>query len=410
MHKDKIAQWREHFPIVNQCVYLDHAFAGPLSRDAADAVQRATEAHLLGASRTFDGLMSECENVRVAFASFIGTRHEEVAILNTTSAAISAVANALEWKPGQSVVVPSVEYLSNLYPWLNLQRSGVRVRRVPVRNGRISVDDMQAACDRHTRVMAISWVQFTNGFRADIEALGEFCRMRGILFVVDGNHAAGVLNIRLADLPIDVFVTQSFKWLMGPYNVSWLYVRGDLIEQMRPVAVGPLSTAPNPSFIQRDFEPRSDAARFETGVPNYAGIIGVGASLALLENVGVAEIEARALDHSDYLAEGLSSRGYTVLSPRDRLGERSSILLFRHPEAASSPLPSYPASTGTTGNDDPVQARGLDRRGHDPWHAALLRRLIDANIIVGMREGSIRVSPHFYNTTEELDSFLEALP
>ena len=410
LDRASVLQWRDHFPITEECVFLDHAFAGPLSRDSVEAVIRATETHARGASRTFEALIGETDRVRELYAGFIGATREEVAIVNTTSMAISTVASGIRWRPGDSVVIPEIEYLSNVYPWLNLQRYGVEVRKVPANDGRAPVGDLIDACDSGTRVMAISWVQFSNGYRADIEALGEFCRSRDILFVVDGNHAVGILTVDVGCLPIDILATQSFKWMMGPYNVAWLYVRRDLIEAIQPLAAGPLSAKPGDSFLDHRFELWSDARRFETGVPNFAGIIGVGASLELLLQVGMTNVEERVFHLTDYLIDGLSSRGYRVLSPHQSRDERSGIVVFRHPQPEAMELPDPNALPRSGNGKEGVRSRGLDREGTDPWHAGLRAHLAAAGIVVSMREGAIRVSPHFYNTEEEIDQLLEALP
>ncbi len=406
MTPDDVVRWRCHFPITEECVYIDHAFVGPLSSDADSAVRWALDSHTRGASRTFQALIDECDGVRERFAAFIGATREEVAMVNTTSAAISLIANGLAWRPGDSVVIPEIEYLSNVYPWLNLEAEGVEVRKVAARDGRVLTGDLAGACDATTRILAISWVQFSNGYRADIEALGEFCRGRDILFVVDANHAVGVLTVDVGALPIDVLATQSFKWLCGSYNVGWLYVRRDRIEALRPSAVGPLSAKSAQSFLDHGFELWSDARRFETGVLNFPGIIGVGASLDLLSEVGIVNIESRVMSLMDYLAEGLQARGYRVVSARQNPGERSSILVFRHPRPDDVLLP----ESGRSDGEAPIHSRGLDRQGTDPWHAALLARLAAAGVVVSMREGAIRVSPHFYNTEQEIDQLLEALP
>jgi selenocysteine lyase/cysteine desulfurase len=407
MTPDDIEVLRTHFPITKRCAYLDHAFVGPLSHDAATAVQRATQEHEHGASLAFEKLIAEADEVRRVFAAFIGADWEEIAIVNTTSMAISIVANGMHWNAGDSVVIPENEYLSNVYPWQQLARRGVQLRRVPCPDGRVTTDRLLTACDKTTRIVAVSWVQFSNGYRADIIGLGEACHARGILLVVDANHAVGALAIDVHNLPIDVLTTQSFKWLLGPYNVAWLYVRRDLVETIEPFAVGPLSAETTTSFLDQTLELRHDAGRFETGVPNLPGILGVGASLRLLSNIGMNAVEKRVLYLSDYLAEGLESRGYRVLTVRTRPDERSGILIFRHRNTEATTLQSHHNTAHTA---EAVRSRGLDRRGNDPWHSACLDQLLNDGIVISMREGSLRASPHFYNTEAEIDGLFDALP
>jgi len=266
------------------------------------------------------------------------------------------------------------------------------------------------ACDSTTRIVSVSWVQFSNGYRVDISSLGEACRSRGIMLVVDANHALGAFEFDVSTLPIDALATQSFKWLCGPYNAGWLYVRHEVVEHIRPFAVGPLSAIPAESFLDNGFTLRTDAGRFETGVLNFSGIIGAGASLRYFRKVGMRKIEKRLANLLDYLAEGLLSRGYHVLSSRKKPEERSSILVFRHPRPETVAFQVAKAPIQNSKERNLTRAKGLDRRGVDPWHAECLNRLAAAGIILSMREGALRISPHFYNTEEEIDKFLQALP
>jgi selenocysteine lyase/cysteine desulfurase len=363
-----------------------------------------------GASQTFEALIGECDQVRKDFADFIGASPEEVAMMDTTSMAISTIANGLDWNHGDSVVIPQIEYLSNVYPWLNLASKGVEIRRVPCPNGRVLVDDLINACDSKTRVLSVSSVQFSNGYRVDLSTLGEACRSRNIMLVVDANHTVGAFAFQVKDLPIDAMATQSFKWLCGPYNTGWLYIRKELIESIRPSAVGPLSALPSESFLDTRFCLRTDAGRFETGVLNFAGIIGAGASLRYFKSIRMDVIENRVIHLTDYLTEGLLSKGYKVLSARQEPWERSGIVICRHPRPDTIPLHIPDKKSGDLKDGKKARSKGLDRRGDNPWHAACLNRLANEGIVISMREGALRISPHFYNTEEEVDELLAALP
>lgn len=403
---DDITAFRSQFPITERCVYLDHAFVGPLSRVAATAVKRVTDEHEQKSSLAFEGFITEAEEVRACFATFIGASAAEIAMVDTTSMAISIIASGFRWQSGDSVVIPENEYLSNVYPWANLSRRGVELRKVHCPGGRITVDALMGACDDSTRIVSVSWVQFANGYRADIAALGEACRARDIFLVVDANHAVGAIAIDVHNLPIDALATQSFKWLLGPFNVGWLYLRPPLLEWIDPFAVGPLSSNPNTSFLNQELELRADCGRFETGVPNFAGIAGVGASLKLLSDAGIDTIEQRISYLSDYLEEGLRRRDYEVVSVREAPREKSGILIFRH----KNPESALPKPRTTPGNEDVGRSKGLDRRGANSRHLGLLQALLDQGIVISMREDALRVSPHFYNTEQEIDRLLEALP
>jgi selenocysteine lyase/cysteine desulfurase len=233
-----------------------------------------------------------------------------------------------------------------------------------------------SACDSTTRVVAVSLVQFSNGFRVDVAALGEACRARGILLVVDGMQAVGALEIDVHDLPIDAMALQSYKWLLGPHGVGWLYIRRGLLDRIEPLAVGTRSVTPRASWLDHRFELADNAARFETGVLNLHGIAGAGASLELLHEVGIRAIETRVLSLADRLADSVAARGCVIVGSREHSRERSSIVTFRH--------------------------ASMDVQ-------ACHKRLADAGVVTSMREGVIRASPHFYNSEDDIDRLLDAL-
>jgi selenocysteine lyase/cysteine desulfurase len=190
-------------------------------------------------------------------------------------------------------------------------------------------------------------------------------------------QAIGWLDTDVHRLPIDAMALQSYKWLLGPHGVGWLYIRRSLVEQIEPLAVGSRSMTLRDSFLDHRFELSDTATRFETGVLNLHGIAGVGANLDLLDHIGIAAIEARVLSLTDRLAEGLAARGYEIAGARTNARQRSAIVVFRHPRIEPS---------------------------------TCHRRLVEASVVVSLREGAVRASPHFYNNEDDIDRLLAALP
>jgi cysteine desulfurase / selenocysteine lyase len=370
-------RWRREFAVLDNCIYLDHATQGPLPNGTVAAMQASIAAQATKASLGFAAAHAKVEDVRARFAALIGADGDEIAITSSTAMGLNIVAQGLPWREGESVVVADFEFPANMYPWMHLAGEGVEVRKVAPRDGRIAISDLLAACDAGTRVVAVSLVQFSNGFRIDAEALGEACRSRGILLVADGMQAVGWADINVHALPIDAMSLQSYKWLLGPFAVGWLYVRRSLMEKIAPLAVGSRSMTPRESFLDHRFELSPAATRYETGVLNIHGILGVGASLGLLGGIGMAAIEAHVVALADYLADRLAAKKCTMGIAWQNRRERSPIVCFRHP--------------------------GLEA-------GACLRRLADAGVTVSQREGAVRVSPHFYNTQEDIDRLLDALP
>jgi cysteine desulfurase / selenocysteine lyase len=371
-----VEDYRALFPITERFAYLDHAAMGPLSRPVFEAQRQFLEAQATLASEASPRFRQAREQLRQSMAAFIGADADEIALTKNTPEGLSIVASGLSWRPGDNIVTTDLEFPANMYPWLNLREAGVEVRTVASENGRIPAERLLSAVDGRTRLVAISYVQFSNGFRSDLARLSEFCRPRGVYLVTDAIQAVGALPVDVAALGVDFLACASHKWLLGPFGMGWFYCRRELLERLRPSEVGQGSMVERSSFLDYQFEFAPGAARFECGVVNMGGVYGLQASLDLLSSVGQAQIEEQILSLNARLADGLETRGYQVVSSR-RGGEQSGILSFRSEQRDSSDL---------------------------------RERLHRAGVIVSLREGLVRVSPHFYNSADDLDRLLAALP
>jgi selenocysteine lyase/cysteine desulfurase len=345
---------------------------GPISLRAAEAMQQLAADH---ASRGFDsGWRGDVERVRSQVAWLVGSRIDNIAFVQNTSFGLSIAANGIDWQSGDNVVLPAREFPSNFYPWLNLDRRGVRLRSVPAPEGHASIDAIAAAIDSRTRVVTLSAVQYSNGHRYDLARIGELCRERGVMFVVDGTQAVGALEIDVEESAVDVLAVSSHKWLLGPPGIGFVHFSDRALDVVRPSVVGWLSVTEPFHFDHRlDLSPT--AQRFEPGTENVIGTLGLGGAISLLQDFGTGWVESRILDLTDHLCREAIARGFTVHSPRDG-HRRSGIVIV--------------AKTGV----DPEQL-------HD--------RLLAAGVTCAVRAGGIRFSPHCYNTSEEIDTAVAAL-
>ncbi len=273
------------------------------------------------------------------------------------------------------MVTAEDEYPANLYPWMNLAGRGVELRRVPSREGRILLDDLRAAIDGRTRLVSLSFVEYASGFRNDLDAVGELCREKGVLFFVDAIQGLGVLPLDVQRTPIDFLAADGHKWLLGPEGAGLFWVRRELVEQLHPVGVGWNSVVDSRNFDRVEFRLKPHAGRWESGSLNVGGILALGASLELLLAVGIEAIAARVLDLTDHLCERAARAGVEVYSSR-RPGEKSGIVSLMRP-----------------------------RRRARTWYAAAAM----PGVVVNQRAGRLRVSPHAYNTVEELDRLVALL-
>lgn len=366
---------RREFPITEQVVFLNHAAAGPIPRRSQVAMVALIDDYTNHALLHKDEWNARTRRVREQGARLLNARPDQIAFIKNTSEGLSLAANGIDWRAGDNVVVPADDFPSVVYPWLNLAGQGVETRRIAARGGRILLDDVRAAVDRRTRAIAISTVQFKSGFRCDLAPIGALCRERDLLFIVDGIQSLGALDLDVQACAIDVVAADAHKWLLGPQGIGILYCSDRALERLKVRTVGWLSVQDPFQFHYRlDLLP--DARRFEPGSENSVGIAGLGGTLELVEELGIAAIEARILALSDLLCDGLARKGYTIASPRGER-ERSGIVIF------TSPV-------------------------HDTAH--LFERLSAERIIVSVRGGGMRVSPHYYNSEEEVAGLLEVLP
>jgi selenocysteine lyase/cysteine desulfurase len=315
------------------------------------------------------------EEVRRNFGRLLNVDPLDLAFIKNTSEGVGFVAEGYPWRSGDNLITAAEEYPSNVYPWMNLANRGVEVRFVPSRGPRIALDDIRQRMDSRTRLVSLSFVEFASGFRNDLDAVGGLCRERGVHFFVDAIQGLGVLPLDVQRTPIDFLAADGHKWLLGPQGAGVFYVCREMVDFLHTTSVGWSSVVNYNDFSKIDFRLKPHAGRWESGTLNYAGILGLGASLQLLLDIGILAVEARLMEVTDYLCDRARSIGLEVFSGRFP-GERSGIVSLLAP------------------------GRDLQQ---------VKRRCRDASIIINHRAGRLRVSPHCYNTTEEIDRLIDVL-
>jgi selenocysteine lyase/cysteine desulfurase len=366
------------FPIKDRMVYLNNASIGPMSVPVIEAVNTFL-ADVRDNGRNNYPVWCETADtgIKQRIADLIGAQKSEMAFIKNTTEGILIVANGLNWKPGDNVIVADIEYPSNVYCWMNLKKRGVELRWVKTREGRFTARDIARIADTRTRLVSLSAVQFLNGFRADLAQIGELCRAKGILLNIDAIQCLGALELRVSDYAIDFMSAGGHKWLMAPIGTGIFYCRHSSLEHLQPANIGYHSVFnKSEDDIDYDLTLKPDAGRFEEALVNFPGIWGLDAAVRMIGALGIREIERHILQLTELACQGLRSRGYIIVSPLGK-GERSGILSFRHPAAPSKEIG---------------------------------ERLRKAQIHVAVRGGDLRISPSFYNDGSEIDSLLEALP
>jgi cysteine desulfurase/selenocysteine lyase len=367
---------RSLIPLTAHYIHMNHAGVGPMTDRSRAAIDQVIDGALNRPYR--DGAALEAANrVRGLAAQLINGSPDGIALTRSTAHGMSLVAQGLDWKRGDNVVGVEWEYPANVYPWMALAGEGVEFRQAKLVGGRVLPDAIFSMVDARTRVVAVSHVEFWNGFRVDIEAIGAECRRRGIVFAVDMMQSVGALRVDVGNMPIDFCAAGAGKWLLGPPGIGFCHFTPELLEKVRPRVVGAVSVAAHDQYFDPELLFAPTARRFEESVVSMLDTAAFGSALDLLLEVGTDVIEERVLDLSARLAGGLAVRGYDLVEPWPRTrAESSGIVSFR-------------------------------KRGAS--HAQVLRDLSAARVIARTHRDFVRLSPHFYNTEDEIDRVLDVL-
>lgn len=368
--------FRAEFPVSRTHIFLNHAGVSPTSTRVVDAVHAFMDSTARVGRPSFDDWESLATDCRERFARLIGCGPDEVAFVRNTSHGLSLLAAGLDWRPGDRVAAAaSVEYPSNVYPWMDLEERGVAALDVIPTDeaGTVTLEAAAGALRPETRVLAVSSAQYATGAVTNLDALGRLCREKGVLLCVDGIQTVGALPLDVKAAGIHFLSADSHKWMLGMMGIGAVFVDRSVVGHIHPPLLGWRSTTDNFNFDRVHYELLPDAGRFEEGSLAYPLIAGFGAALELLEEAGIGRIAAHVRGLVDDLCARLERLGCeTAPVPV----ERRHILTFRHPD-----IPGELLEEG----------------------------LAEAGVVVSLRRGRIRVSPHLYNTMEEMERVADAV-
>lgn len=357
---------RAAFPVTKHCTYLNHAATAPLSDPVRVAMSKfiSDSGVMFGRERRYENLSND---LRTVLAWLINAAPEEIAFVQNTGYGINIIANALPLKEGDNVIFCDMEFPTNVYPWANLRRKGIEERCIPNHRGGLTVDALKKYADARTRAVAVSSVEFLTGFKSDLQALGRWCKEHDAYFIVDAIQSLGAAPLDVRACHIDFLACGGPKWLMGPQGAGFMYCHHELLDELSPPFAGSISVVGWEDWRDYDLTFLPDARRFEIGTENLIGQVGLLAAVRFLMEIGIPAIERWTLHLTDLLIKDLKQRGYTIASNLEHK-RRSAIVSFSVPGDVNKAF----------------------------------RKLTDAKVIVSKREQYIRVSPHCYNTEEEI--------
>jgi len=370
MDRYNLTLYRSWFPYLSTgMVWMNHAAVSPLSSRASDAVQNYLRRCQEDEIDTFFSTLPVAAKTKTNLGRLIGAPPERIAFSGNTSDGLALLASGLSWKTGDRIILNDSEFPANVVPFLNLKRLGVEIDFIETHQGEITPDQIEKLITPRTKLVSLSFVQFLSGFRADLEAVGRLCKMHGIIFCVDAIQGLGAFPINVARMKIDFLACGGPKWLMGLLGLGFIYVSDEMQERIHQSYAGWMS---NKDYFGEFFNYRTDfdptARRYENGTQNLVGIVALSESTTTLLEVGIEHIGAHLFELTDKIIAAADDAGFDIITPRDR-NKRAGIVTFKC-------------------------ANGEE----------LFSSLKKENFIVSLREGFIRVSPHFYNSLHEVET------
>lgn len=366
---------RKYFPFLHSGkIYFNHAAVSPLSTVVTEKIEKYLRGRSEGEIEDYQSLVAESTEVKNKLAKMMRTSPGRIAFVDNTSNGLNILAQGLRWKKGDHILLNDLEFPSNIYPFLNLQKEGVEIDFVKSEEGQITVENILRAITPATKLLSISFVQFLSGYKADLETLGKICKEKNIIFAVDAIQGLGALQLDVEKCQIDFLACGTQKWMMAIMGLAFIYLSEAMQQKISPKFVGWLSVEDAWNILHYDLKLKSDANVFQTGTINAIGVYGLNAALELFESIGFEQIENTILDNTEYFINTLSSNGLKPL-----------------------------LSTAERKNLSGIVTVKINRAD------AVFEKLMNEKIHCSLREGMIRFSPHFYNTKAEIDRAVESL-
>ncbi len=363
--------YRNQFPFTSNKIYLNHAGVSPLSSDVREKMDWFINNRSFGEIEFFEEMGELRDQTRSLIAQIINAQQDYIAFTANTSSGFNWLTQGLKWKKGDQIILTDLEFPSNVYPFMNLEKKGVEIVFVKNKKGCIKVEDIEKAISPKTRMISISSVEFSTGFRNDLLAIGALCKHHNLIFSVDGIQGLGAIPLDVKTTHIDFLSCGGHKWLMGPMGIGFMYISPRIFDKVAPVFVG-WDSVKNPlDFLDYNFELLPDARRFEYATQNNLGICGLSASLDLLHRIGIAAIEQHLLILGKQLVNSLPDYGMKFLGHEDPF-YRSGIYSFSSPDAEE-----------------------------------LFMFLKKHSVICSIRDGALRFSPHFYNNRDDINEVID---
>lgn len=372
MTKNEVRQLFPHLQTGK--IYFNHASIGPLASPIVQKLNDYLFERSVSPIKNFNTFVRASIGAKELLGKLINANPKRIAWVDNVSNGLNVLAQGLEWKSGDRIILNDLEFPSNVYPFQNLKSYGVEIDFVKSRDGKILLEDLEKAITPKTKMLSISAVQFLSGFRAELKSIGELCRKYNIIFAVDAIQAVSAVNIDVEEMKIDFLAGGSQKWLMALQGLSYIYLTEELQNRINQKHLGWLSVKNPFDMLNYEQDLNDNADRFQNGTMNAIGITALYESLKLFNSFGFENLEKSVIENSVYLIDKLNELGITPFVNSDDKSILSGIVSFKTENSQQ-----------------------------------LFEELNDQNILGELREGYIRFSPHYYNTKEEIDIAVRTL-
>ena len=364
------------FPQDEELIYLNHAAVSPWPNRTSEAIRHFADENRFTGAENYKKWSAKEITLREQLRSMINAPSvNDIALLKNTSEALSVVACGIAWKDGDNVVITDEEFPSNRFPWEAQREHGVSLNQVPVQLDEPE-DALISACDKHTRVMSISSVQYGSGLKLNLDKLGSHCRKNNILFCVDAIQSIGCHQFDVQSMQADFVMADAHKWMLGPEGIALFYCRAEVQDQLKLHQFGWHMVQHAGDYDKKDWQEANNARRFECGSPNMLGTYALSASLSLFEEIGIENIETEIIEKTLHIISQLNDIKGIKLITNQNQDQLAGIVTFN-----------------------------IENADHKVVHAKLMKN----RVICAHRFGGIRFSPHFYTPNSKLDKAIKFL-
>jgi len=369
-------QFRSLFDVTGERLYFNHAAFAPLSQPVVQAMQEFFRHRQAGNPKSWSIAEDHVEGLRQNYAKLIAAPSSRIALMANTVMGMNVLANGLHWQPGDHILLYQDEFPSNVMPYLNLRRQGVEVELLKAADQRVTPELFATAIRPETRLISVSSVQYLTGYHADLKALSDLCHSKNIIFAVDAVQSVGLIPTDVLELGIDFMAVGGHKWMMSPLGTGFLYLTEALQSRLEVIFRGYMGHENPVDYGNFNQALSTDARRFELGTFNASAMVGAEKAVQLLLDCGIENIFQHVRLLIRRLKQGLLETSFEPMYPYAE-SESSGIFLFTH---------------------------------HDPSrNASVFEKLSEQRVNISLRGGGLRFAPHYYNSIEEVDQFLDIL-